>query len=184
MEKALILILAVTLSLSLSACGKTTAAPPETPQITGPTDAIIISEESPQITQPSDTEPETENPVSVTLYHSDATAENIVSETAQIPELTAQALVDLLSSNGVIAENVTVNSFSIDADNMILLDLSSEFSSRLNQMGSSGEYLMLGSLVNTFIDAFDAGGILITVDGQSLETGHALYDQALKFYGA
>lgn len=178
-EKILIIILAVTLSVSLGACGKT-SAPPEPLQPSAPTDAIIITAgESPQ---PSEPVSETAAPVSVTLYHSDETAENIVSEAAQLPELNAQALAELLSGSGVIAENVTVNSFSIDGGS-ILLDLSAEFSAGLNQMGSSGEYLMLGSLVNTFLDAFSADSILITVDGQALETGHAVYDQALNFFG-
>lgn len=182
MEKALILILAVTLSLSLSACRKPRAGF-EPPQIPAPTDAIIIAvETSPPVTQPTDVASETDAPVSVALYHSDAASEAVVSETAQLPALTAQALVELLSRSGVIAENVAVNSFSIDAGNGIRLDLSAEFSVLLNQMDSSGEALMLGSLVNTFLDAYDADSLLITVDGQPLETGHAIYDQPLDFY--
>lgn len=178
-EKILIIVLAVTLSVSLGACGKI-SAPPEPPQPSTSSDAIIITaEESPQ---PSEAVSGTAAPVSVTLYHSDETAENIVSEAALLPELSAQALVELLSSSGIIAENVIVNSFSIDGGS-ILLDLSAEFSAGLNQMGSSGEYLMLGSLVNTFLDAFSADSILITVAGHPLETGHAVYDQALRFFG-
>ena len=42
---------------------------------------------------------------------------------------------------------------------------------------------MLGSLVNTFMDAFDADGVFLTIDGKALETGHNIYDQTLGFFG-
>ena len=47
---------------------------------------------------------------------------------------------------------------------------------------TSGEYVILGSVVNTFLTAYDADAIIITVDGEVLETGHSVYDQPLTLY--
>ena len=49
-------------------------------------------------------------------------------------------------------------------------------------MGTAGEYLLLGSVVNTFLDNLDGESILITVDGETLESGHEIYDRELTFY--
>jgi hypothetical protein len=40
----------------------------------------------------------------------------------------------------------------------------------------------MGGLTNTFLRAYDAQEILITVNGQTLETGHAIYDKPLNFF--
>ena len=46
----------------------------------------------------------------------------------------------------------------------------------------SGEYIMMGSLVNSFIKAFEAGGMSITVNGSVLESGHTIYDFTMSFF--
>ena len=48
--------------------------------------------------------------------------------------------------------------------------------------GTAGEYLTMGSVVNTFLTAFDAETMTLTVNGKPLETGHDIYDYDLGFY--
>ena len=40
----------------------------------------------------------------------------------------------------------------------------------------------MGGVVNTFLKAFDAYAIKITVDGQPAESGHNIYSEYLHFY--
>ncbi|MGM9593352.1 MAG: GerMN domain-containing protein [Candidatus Onthomonas sp.] len=130
-----------------------------------------------------ETEPEPESEqVTVTMYQGDENCEYLVSEEVQIPALTPQALADLLYSRGVLSGRVAVNEFAKDEQGVLSLDLSGEFSNMLNGSGTAGEYILLGSLVNTFLDAYEAEKILITVDGECLESGHAVYDQPLTFF--
>ena len=39
--------------------------------------------------------------------------------------------------------------------------------------------MVVGSVVNTFLDAFQAESVYFTVDGQILESGHVIYDFAI-----
>ena len=52
----------------------------------------------------------------------------------------------------------------------------------LNTMGTSGEYVVMGSVVNTYLTAFGLDRITITVEGNVPETGHSIYDQPLRMY--
>ena len=64
--------------------------------------------------------------------------------------------------------------------------LEADFNDALRQsllpMGTAGEYVLMGCVVNTFLTAYQADAITITVEGEVLETGHSVYDQPLTFY--
>lgn len=115
----------------------------------------------------------------VTLYLPDEQGEAVVpTET----ELTikesdeAAALVAALAENGVFPAEVAVNSLQ-QQDNALTLDLNGAFSEALSSSGSAGETMVMASVVDTFLAYYGAKSLLITVDGNTLETGHALYDE-------
>ena len=96
-----------------------------------------------------------------------------------------------LASYGMLPDTVTVKSFSEGTetakdgtvtDKRLTLNLSEDFGTWLSSMGTSGETMVMGSLVNTFLDAYDASAIKVTVDGAVLETGHQVYDGWLELY--
>ncbi|MGI5976605.1 MAG: immunoglobulin-like domain-containing protein [Candidatus Limivicinus sp.] len=118
----------------------------------------------------------------INIYHGDEYAENIVPEATEIPELSPQALLDGLYNAGVFSQPVTVNSFSIDEAGSIQIDLSGSFGELMSGTGTTGEYITLGSLVNTFLDAYDASQLSFTVEGEILVTGHNIYDFPQEFY--
>ena len=63
-----------------------------------------------------------------------------------------------------------------------VLDLGRSFQEQVSRMGTAGEYIMVGSLVNSIISAFGTDGVALTIDGSSLETGHEIYDYTLGFF--
>jgi len=126
--------------------------------------------------------PETESGVYVDIFHGDENAEKLLSESRLLKELSPQDILDALTDIGVFSDVVTANSFTIDNYNVIHLDLDEAFSRQISAMGTSGEYIMMGSLVNSFIKAFEADGMSITVNGSVLETGHNIYDFTLSFF--
>jgi hypothetical protein len=48
--------------------------------------------------------------------------------------------------------------------------------------GTSAEYQLLGCLVNTLLTYFDLEEITLTIEGETLETGHNVYDYSLRIF--
>lgn len=167
MKKALTLLIALALVFSLCACGQKAASD----------ETVVVAVES--TPAPFGVE---STPVPVTLYQGDDNAEKLVQVPCELDELTAQAVLDKLLELGVLSEAVTVNSFSVNEQNIAVLDLGRSFQEQVSRMGTAGEYIMVGSLVNSIISAFGADGVALTIDGSSLETGHEIYDYTLGFF--
>lgn len=121
----------------------------------------------------------------LTLYVPNEQADGFVKTTVSVQAITKENVVEQLIASGVLADGTTVNTLEIDSSSgirQIKADFSAPFHQTLQAMGTSGEYVIIGSVVNTFLAAFDADEMLITVDGAVLETGHSVYDQPLTFY--
>lgn len=98
---------------------------------------------------------------------------NIV--TAPIDSLTPQNVMAALIQHAYIPDGTTVNSFFTGVDGgekALLIDLSEEYGNAILYAGSSAEYAYLGSVVNTYLTAYDAVKIKITINGAPLETAH------------
>ena len=124
---------------------------------------------------------EVAEPVNVVIYYSNVQADGFATKEMQIEGLTPENLIAELAKVNIVSVDTEVKSFTQDGKSLTL-DLSNGFGQYLNMMGSSGEYVVMGGLVNTFLDAYDAEQILITVEGNALESGHAIYDKPLGFY--
>lgn len=120
-------------------------------------------------------------PVKVLVYYGNAAADGFEQKEVEIKGLTPQHLIDELAILNVVSIDTEVKSFEQDGKSL-KLDLSKGFSQYVNMMGTSGEYIVIGGLVNTFLTAYDADEILITVEGKTLETGHASYENPLTFF--
>jgi len=55
------------------------------------------------------------------------------------------------------------------------VDFNEAFGAYVCSMGTTGEYYTIGSIVNTFLDVYGCEKVKITVEGNTLETGHAEY---------
>ena len=56
-----------------------------------------------------------------------------------------------------------------------VVDFNGAFGVYVSSKGTTGEYYTIGSIVNTFLDAYGCEKIKITVEGNTLETGHNDY---------
>lgn len=119
--------------------------------------------------------------VSVCIYYSNAQATGFEKAEVSLEQLTPDNLLAELAKVNVVSYDTKALNFS-KSGKSLTLDLSSDFSNYINMMGTAGEYIVLGSLVNTFLTAYDADDILITIKGNTLETSHAIYDKALTMY--
>ena len=114
----------------------------------------------------------TEELVAFTVYTPD---ENLIGFIANEVTASRESALEALIAAGVLNEGITVNSFELDGK-LLKLDLNSAFADLINQQGTTGERMVMGSLVNTYLSAFQAETVLITVEGQILESGHVIYD--------
>lgn len=84
-------------------------------------------------------------------------------------------ILDALKATTVIPTDTEVNEFTFDGDTAYI-DLTAPFSEELQQQGTTGEYEIMGSLVNSIIKTFNnIDYVKVTVDGKTITTGHVEY---------
>ena len=116
-----------------------------------------------------------------TLYYGDENAEKFLSREVQVSEVTKEMIISELIAAGVLADGAAINSIE-KSGTQLHADFNKAFADQLCAMGTSGEYMIIGSTVNTLLSAFHAEALLITVDGEILESGHVIYDFPLEFH--
>lgn len=119
-------------------------------------------------------------PTYIAVYTSDEQAERFIINYVSVDELTADNVLAALINAGVLKDGVAVVNF--ESGKTLKLDLNNDFQTGLSGRGTAGEYMMVGSVVNTFLKAFGADSILITVNGKAPETGHMVYNEPLTLY--
>lgn len=83
-----------------------------------------------------------------------------------------------ISSKSVLSSDVRVlkcEEQTVDGVKSLDVDFNEAFGAYVCSMGTTGEYYTIGSIVNTFLDVYGCEKVKITVEGNTLETGHAEY---------
>jgi len=73
----------------------------------------------------------------------------------------------------VLTPNTKVNYLYLNQDGMVYVDLSKDFMNEMNA-GAGYESLILQSLANTFGDYYGTSKVMLTIDGETYESGHIL----------
>ena len=186
--KKTILCMVLISALALAACGnapsaEVTAAPSAevtvVPEETKPVETEAAPSEIPTVTE----EPaETEEPTAIiNVYVSDDMAEHFVIVQESADAVDENTVFDALKAAGTVPQEASLLSFTNDGG-ALTLDMSGEFASYVCSMGTSGEYMLLGSVVNTYLTAFDAQTVTLLSNGNPMETGHNVYSEPLGFF--
>lgn len=117
----------------------------------------------------------------LTLYLPDDNAEYFETKAVIVPAINEKSILEQLQLADVLNDHVSINS-CIQNGQALTIDFNNAFSQQVCSMGTAGEYLIIGSVVNTFLTAYQAEAVVITVDGQAWESGHAIYDAPLFFF--
>lgn len=142
----------------------------------GPVTEIIAQAQSVEIEVPAEKE--------LTIYYSNNSADGLETETILVKEITPESIIAGLAVRNIVSMDTKVNNFEQtkeDGNTILLLDMSKAFGEYLRTMGTSGETIILSALSNTFLDAYEADGVKLTVGGKTLETGHAIYDKPITY---
>ncbi len=125
-------------------------------------------------------------PVEIVVYYSNGRADGLEKEVLEVNGMTPEEIIQILSRHNIVSIDTKVLGFTErEADGqgkrVLELDLSKAFGEYLRTMGADGEEVILAALTNTFLENYRADGLLLTVDGGRLETGHGIYTEELVY---
>ena len=126
----------------------------------------------------SKSETEIKKEVTISVFYSNDDATAFTADMVKIKELTPENVLNALADKEVIDKGIKINKFEVsEVDGMqsIDIDFDQKFKEYIMSCGSTQEYYVVGGICNTFIKAYRADRIKITVDGNCLETGHNDY---------
>ena len=115
------------------------------------------------------------NAVSFSLYSSNDDATGLVQETVEVAALTPENVLAVLIERGGLQGDIRILGFEQAEDNgtrVLNIDFSQEFGTYVGSMGTAGEWTIMGSVCNTFLNAYGCEKVKITVEGGVLTTGH------------
>ena len=114
----------------------------------------------------------------IKVYYSNSDASGFESEEVATGSLSSNEVLKALVDKGVLPVDVSLLSFKEfekDNEKLLELDFSDKFITYIKTLGTSAEYYIVGSICNTFLDAYGSDKIHITVNGDVFTTGHAEY---------
>lgn len=118
---------------------------------------------------------------SYSIYLPNNNADGFDTKVINTDKISAEIVLNELINYKVIPADVSINNFKIK-DGLIMIDFSESFADTVCSMGTSGETMIVGSVVNTFLDAFQAEKVFLTINGEILESGHVIYDFEIGFF--
>lgn len=128
---------------------------------------------------------ETEEGEAIHIYSGDESSGEIVQSTVYVDEVTEQAVMERLIGALGLDQNAGLNSIFFGmhgGDRVVILDLNQQFADAVKKLNAESEYIVIGSLVNTFLDCYQCELLLMTAEGKVLETGNDKYEEYLEMY--
>lgn len=125
------------------------------------------------------TEMPSEEMTTFQVYYGDDNAEILLSKTVRVNEINAHTLLAALVAQDVIPEDTQIQSLKKEGS-QLTVDFNNVFQEHLLSMGTAGERILIGSVVNTFLNALHVDSVVLTVNGNILESGHMIYNQPLE----
>ena len=122
-----------------------------------------------------ETKDSSEGGVIISVYAPDSNFIYFEAVDTTIKSLTYENVLKALVEQEILPKDVKILSFgntTFDGEKMLEIEFSKEFTAFIMNQGTSGEFLTLGGIVNTFLAAFGGEKVMITVDGGPLVTSH------------
>ncbi len=175
-KKKVAMMLALVMTLTMVGCGSK--------EIMKETTLAVVGE-SEEETQETTVAVVDESQMKV--FYGDQNAEFILTKSVLVKAITDEEVMKQLTEAGVFTGKEVLNSAkeeTIDGEKCLVLDFNAAFAEEVASKGTAGENILIGSMVNTFLTAHpNCAKIKLTAEGNTVESGHAIYDELLGFYG-
>lgn len=119
-------------------------------------------------------------PARFQMYVPNENGDGFKTNTVNMSELHHDGIIVLLQVKGVVNEDVAVNSCKKEGT-QLHLDFNQAFLEQLMTKDANGEKMLIGSIVNTFLSAYQCESVLLTVDGASFTSSTATYNAPISF---
>jgi hypothetical protein len=139
------------------------------------------------ITEELTTEEKTEKDMThvVTIFSPNENVDGLIQTKMEIDELNESFILEELIRAKVVLEGTKINKFEKREENdkvCLIVDFNDKIADLLYSCGTSGEYVVMASIVNTYLDAYNAESFEFTINGEIFESGHVIYDEPLAFF--
>ena len=172
MKKTISLLLCC---LMLSGCTSRPVGTTDPAESTTPVETTQVPQTNDPTTIP------TEVSIPLNIFVPDENAENFSTIPTVIEVLDGALILEMLIENSMLNEDISLNSAEL-VDSQLNLDFNQAFLDQLLTYGTAGERMMIGCVVNTYLSAYDAETVYITVNGEIIESGHVIYDFPMEFF--
>lgn len=116
------------------------------------------------------------------IYYGNGASYELNRETTKIQDKSPEELVAALAKHNILSLDTKVLSFKEeeqDTKKILYLDLSKAAGEYLRTMSKEAECIIIASLVNTFLENYEADGIYLLVEGKALTTSQTEYTEAV-----
>lgn len=138
--------------------------------------------ESTTVTEKQKSEQEDLLTETAVVYYGNGASHELNQETVELEEMTPEALADALAKHNIVSLDTKVLSFEEelqDEQKVLHLDLSKAAGEYLRTMSKEAECIIVASIVNTFLENYEADAIYLKVEGEALITSHTEYTEAV-----
>ena len=116
------------------------------------------------------------------VYYGNGASHELNQETVELEEMTPEALTDALAKHNIVSLDTKVLAFEEelqDEQKVLHLDMSKAAGEYLRTMSKEAECIIVASIVNTFLENYEADAIYLKVEGETLVTSHTEYTEAV-----
>lgn len=117
------------------------------------------------------------------IYYGKSVSTDLQQETVEVEAITPDELVNALARHNIVSLDTRVLSFEQgeqDGASILYLDFSKALGEYLRTMSGEAESIIVSSVINTFLENYDADAVCLTVEGKPLVTSNADYSENLK----
>lgn len=148
-----------------------------------PEESKDVSEESEGVSEKqTQAEEEITEGEEAVIYYGNGGSSSLNQETVVIEEITPEELINALAMHNIVSLDTKVLDFNQgeqDGNSMLYLDLSRSAGGYLQTMSKEAECIIVASVINTFLENYDADAICLTVEGKPLGTSHTEYAEPI-----